>query len=266
MRIVVGYAASQLGPIHRSTQGQQGYVCAQVNPSLAGDREAMYAMAKRFAAWAPNIAVKLPGTAAGLDVMERICQEGIAATITVSFTVPQVYLTAKRYQELVMKQSAGSKIGKCFAVIMVGRLDDYLRDVFADNQAGISEQEVQTAGLSVVKHAYNLYQENGFEAVLLIAAHRGNYHVTELADGKLIMSIPPAYQKSLLTGAVVRERRINEPVPPAVESKLKLQPEFRRAFAPDGMSEKELISFGPTQRTLSQFTEAGWKVLEQFSM
>jgi transaldolase len=94
MRIVVVHAARLLDPIHRSTHGQQGYVCAQVNPSLAGDREGMYAIAKRFAAWAPNIAIKLPATAAGLDIMEKIRQEGIAATITVSFSVPQVYVTA----------------------------------------------------------------------------------------------------------------------------------------------------------------------------
>jgi transaldolase len=97
MRIVVVHAARLLHPIHRSTQGQQGYVCAQVNPSLVGDREAMYATTKRFAAWAPNIAVKLPATAAGLNIMENICQEGIAATITMSFSAPQVCLTARRY-------------------------------------------------------------------------------------------------------------------------------------------------------------------------
>lgn len=88
--------------------------------------------------------------------------------------------------------------------------------------------------------------------------------MTELAGGKLIMSIAPAYQKSLLAGPVALEERIDEQIPSAVESKLRLQPEFRRAFTPDGMSEKELISFGPTQRTLSQFVESGWKLLEQF--
>ena len=52
-------------------------MCAQVNPSLAGDRAAMEDMARRFNAWAPNIAVKLPATSAGLDVMERLVADGI---------------------------------------------------------------------------------------------------------------------------------------------------------------------------------------------
>lgn len=266
MRIVVAHAARQLEPVHQATHGMQGYVCAQVNPSLAGDRDAMYAMAKRFSAWAPNIAVKLPATAAGLDVMERICSEGIAATITVSFSVPQVYLTGRRYQELAMKRKADGSIGRCFAVIMIGRLDDYLREVFSDNLAPISEEEVRSAGLSVVKGAYALYQENGFQADLMVAALRGNYHMTELAGAKLVMSIAPAYQQSLLNGALEHEKRIGKEVPGDVVSKLELQPEFRKAFSPDGMSEREIISFGPTQRTLAQFVESGWKLLEQFQL
>ena len=49
----------------RASSGNRGYVCAQVNPSRTGDREAMLAMARRFHAWAPNITVKLPGTPGG---------------------------------------------------------------------------------------------------------------------------------------------------------------------------------------------------------
>jgi len=264
MRIVVANAAKQLEPIHRATAGKYGYVCAQVDPSLAGDRLAMYEMAERFNAWAPNIAVKLPATAAGLDVMEKCCAKGITVTITVSFSVPQVYAAATRYQEVLRKRKPGDKTGKCFAVVMIGRLDDYLRQVFADNEEGVSEQEVRMAGLSVVKNAYQLFRKDGLEALLLVAALRGNYHMTELAGGNLIMSVHPTYQKSLLTESVPKAERIAEPVPVAVQEKLHRIPEFRRAYDPEGLSENDMITFGPTQRTLSQFTEAGWKLLEHF--
>jgi transaldolase len=266
MRIVVVHAAELLEPMHRATDGQQGYVCAQVNPSLAGDRDGMYAMARRYSSWAPNIAVKLPATAAGLDVMERICSEGTAATITVSFSVPQVYLAGRRYQELVSRRSAGGRIGKCFAVIMIGRLDDYLREVFADSREAITEREVQAAGLSVTKRAYRLFQENGFQAVLLVAALRGSHHITELAGGKLVVSVHPTWQRSLLCGAVALEERIEREVPRDVVEKLERHPEFAKAYGVEGLSENELLTFGLTQRTLSQFIESGWKLLEQFRL
>ena len=95
-RHVVTYAARMYLPHHERTKGRMGYVCAQVNPSRAGDREAMLGMARRLHAIAPNIAVKLPAVAAGLDVLEECIAEGITATATVSFTVPQAIAIAER--------------------------------------------------------------------------------------------------------------------------------------------------------------------------
>jgi len=63
--------------------------------------------------------------------------------------------------------------------------------VFGDNQEVIPEQEIQMGGLIVVKRAYRLYQENKFDATLLCAALRGNYHIIELTCANLIISIHP---------------------------------------------------------------------------
>ncbi len=66
MRLVVTRAADMYRPHYEKSGAKQGYVCAQVNPSRAAEREAMMSMARRFHAWAPNIAVKLPAVSAGL--------------------------------------------------------------------------------------------------------------------------------------------------------------------------------------------------------
>jgi transaldolase len=265
MRIVVTEAAKRFEPEYRKSAGAHGYVCAQVNPSLAGDRSAMEDMARRFDAWAPNIAVKLPATSAGLDVMERCAVDGITTTITVSFTVPQVLAAGRCFQEASRRRTPGARAGRCFAVIMIGRLDEYLREVCADNGDGLSDEEIRCAGLAVVKRAYRLYRQNGYEAKLLVAALRGNYHMTGLAGGDLVMSIHPTYQKTLLEGPAERALGIDEPIPAAIQAKLERVPEFVRAFEPDGLSGKEMVSYGVTQRTLSQFIESGWKLLEQFT-
>jgi len=264
-RIVVTDAARRLEPVYRATGGAQGYVCAQVNPSLAGDRAAMEDMARRFDAWAPNIAVKLPATSAGLDVMERCVADGITTPITVSFTVPQVLAAGKRFQEAASRRKPGARKGRCFAVVMIGRLDEYLREVCIDNGAALSDEDVRWAGLSVVKRAHRLYRERGYEATLLIAALRGTYHMTNLAGGSLIMSIHPTWQKSLLAGSADRGLHIDEPIPATVQAKLDRVSEFVRAYETDGLSEQEMVSYGVTQRTLSQFVENGWKLLEQFA-
>ena len=98
MRCVAVNAAEMLKPVYYETHGAQGYVCAQVNPSKAADRGSMLSMAQRFGRWAPNVTVKLPGTSAGLDVLEDCIADGISCTVTVSFTVSQTIAIAERYR------------------------------------------------------------------------------------------------------------------------------------------------------------------------
>jgi transaldolase len=265
MRTVVQDAAHKLEPQHRASAGALGYVCAQVNPTKAADREAMLGMAQRYHAWAPNIAVKLPVTAAGLDVLEECVAEGITITATVSFTVPQVVAVAERHRRGAERaRASGLAPGHCFAVIMIGRLDDYLRDVAWDSRADVSDADIRQAGLAVTKCAYAIFQEQGYEAVLLVAALRGAYHMTELAGGELLMSIHPRYQALLLEPGVPREERMGRPVDPGALDRLRRMPEFVRSYEPEGMQAEEFITFGATQRTLSQFNEVGWAMLQAF--
>lgn len=249
--------------VTRVAEKLPGFVCAQVNPSRAGDRECMYAMAKRFHAWAPNIAVKLPATAAGLDVLEDCIAEGITTTATVSFSVPQVVAIAERHRAGIKRARAnGIEPGKCFAVLMIGRLDDYLREIAHDSQAAVSESDIRQAGLAVAKRAYAIYKQYGYDAVLLVAALRGDYHLTELAGADLVMSIHPTYQEMFVSQNLPREKRIDRPVPADVIERLQTMPEFVRSYETDGMMPGEFMAFGLTQRTLSQFIECGWKLLE----
>ena len=262
MGIVVRYAAQQVLPVFQETGGRSGYVCAQVDPARAGDGEAMLAMGRRFAAWAPNIAVKLPATAADFDVAEELAAEGATVTITVSFTVPQVLAAAERHRLGVARaRQAGKEPGRCFAVIMVGRLDDYLRDIALDRQAAVSEEDIRQGSLAVVKRAYSLFQEHGYEATLLVAALRGVHHVTELAGGRLILSVHPNVQSKLFAPDLPRQERIDLPVDEAAISRMESVPDFVRSYEPDGMRPEDFASFGLTQRTLTQFSEAGWKLL-----
>jgi transaldolase len=264
MKIAVTKTAVKLLPQFGSSKGQSGLVCAQVNPARAGDRECMSPMARRFHAWAPNIAVKLPATAAGLDVLEDCIAEGITTAATVSFTVPQVVAVAERHRAGIERaRNNGIDPGKCFAVIMIGRLDDYLREVAHDRQAQVSESDICHAGLAVSKRAYTIYKERGYDTVLLVAALRGSYHLTELTGAAVVMSIHPAYQEPFVSKDFPREARIDNPVPSDVIERLQQLPDFVRAYEPDGMTPSEFVGFGVTQRTLSQFSES-WKQLESY--
>jgi transaldolase len=265
MRIAVTRTAGKLMPEFEASQGRSGLVCAQVNPLRAGDREYMLPMAQRFHDWAPNIAVKLPATSAGLDVLEECVAGGIAVTATVSFTVPQAVAVAERHRAgTVRAREKGIAPGKCFAVIMIGRLDDYLREVAHDTRAAATESDIRQAGLAATKRAYAIYRERGYLAVLLIAALRGDYHLTELAGADLLMSIAPAWQDVFVTRDLPREERIGKPIPDDAIERLRTMPEFVRAYEPDGMTPAEFMGFGATQRTLGQFVDMGWRLMENY--
>ncbi len=118
-------------------------------PGRAGDRDAMLKMTLP-----PYVGRQHRGQAArdrgGPGCAGRVCGQGITVTATVSFTVPQAVAVAERHRcGAARARAAGIKPGRCFSVIMIGRLDDYLREVAQDNRAAVSEEDIRQAGLAV---------------------------------------------------------------------------------------------------------------------
>jgi transaldolase len=118
--------------------------------------------------------------------------------------------------------------------------------------------------MAVVKRAYAIYKERGYETMLLIAALRGSYHVTELVGGDLVLSVHPSIAEKVLAKPLPHENGIKQPVSEESIAQLSKIREFVRAYEPDGMQPDEFIAHGATQRTVSQFVEVGWKALESF--
>lgn len=257
---VTGYLAEKLSPLRKNGFGQ-GYVCAQTNPSHPGEAEYMIAHAKTYAAWAPNIVIKLPATRAGLRAYEECAALGLNVAATVSFTVPQTLAIGEAFQRGARRARAnGIQPGLGIAVLMAGRLDDYLRDVMLDTKASCGEDDIICSGIACLKRSYEIFCERGYECVLMPAAGRGPYHVTELAGAKMIMSITPKSASQLLNVTKLEER-IHVPVDAHTLKRLQTMPEFVKAYEPRGLTVDEFISYGATNRTLTQFAEAGWKPL-----
>ena len=258
---VTGYYAQETRPIFDKGIPGKGYVCAQTNPNKTGDTEYMIAQAKTLASWAPNIVVKLPATNAGITAYEECVAQGLNVAATVSFTVPQVLAVgeaAERGKERARKN--GIQPGLTIAVMMVGRLDDYLRDVAHDNGAKVEESDIVQAGVACMKKAYHIFQERGYTTFLMPAGCRGTNHVTEFAGAKMIMSIAPKIVNQLALDTP-QEERIDVPVAADVIERLMTMAEFRKAYLEDGMTREEFITFGSANRTTDQFINDGWAPL-----
>ncbi len=264
MKSVTNHVISKVAPFAEKGV-EYGKCCAQTNPGKPGDYEAMLEQAKRYAKWSPNICIKVPATKAGLKVCEEMAALGYNVVVTVSFTVPQVLAAGEAIQRgMDRARQNGITPGLGVAVLMVGRLDDYLRDVAKDTGANVSESDIIQAGTACIKRAYKIFNERKYDAILMPAGCRGAYHITELAGARMIMSIAPKIAKMLLEVKEPFEERIDIPVAQDVIDRLYTMPEFRKAYDPDGMTVDEFISYGATNRTLTQFIESGWSLLENF--
>lgn len=265
LKLVSTYAAGKVRQIYDATGGADGYALGQLNPGRAGDAAGMLAQAHRVHSWAPNIAVKLPATAAGLEVVEHLAGEGIPICATINVSVSQALAVAEAYRRGKARAIAnGVKPPLCIVVQQVGRLDDYLRDVAQDMKLGLDEAVITMAGLAVAKRTYQIFEDRQYDAVIMPAGLRGVYHLTEMAGGRLLYTINTRVQDMVLEADPPQVARIQIPMDRAVVSQLQKIPEFVRAYEPDGMQPSEFITYGVTQKLLSQFNETGWVPLETY--
>jgi transaldolase len=77
---------------------------------LAEDAESMIEEARLKASWAPNVNIKIPATADGLQAIKTLCRENIETNMTLCFSANQALL--------------GALAGATYVSIFVGRLDD----------------------------------------------------------------------------------------------------------------------------------------------
>jgi transaldolase len=86
-------AADLFRPIHERTGGVDGFVSLEVSPELAYDPEATKREAARLHALAgrPNLLIKIPGTAVGLQAIEDTIFAGVPVNVTLLFS-PAHYL------------------------------------------------------------------------------------------------------------------------------------------------------------------------------
>ncbi|MAG15020.1 MAG: fructose-6-phosphate aldolase [Dehalococcoidales bacterium] len=125
-------------------------ICAIVSGSvsaevLAEEADAMMEEARVKASWAPNVAVKIPVTAAGLEATSVLSQENIAVNMTLCFSVNQALLAARA--------------GASYTSPFVGRLDDIGHD-----------------GMQLVQDIVEVYQQYDLKTKVIAASIRHPLH------------------------------------------------------------------------------------------
>jgi transaldolase len=124
------------------------------------DAEGMLKEARRFAAWHPNVVVKVPSTPDGWAAVKQLKQEEIRTNVTLCFSANQALFAAL----------AGAYIISPF----VGRLDD-----------------ISVDGLEVVRETVEIYRQHHLSTLVLAASIRGPRQIVDAAKaGADIATVP----------------------------------------------------------------------------
>jgi transaldolase len=250
-------AAAILAPVHQATRGARGFLSMQVNPKLYPDSERMVEHGRTLAAVAPNVAVKVPATAAGLRAAEELVAGGVNVNATVSFTVSQAVAVAEAFERgLDRARARGADMHTLhpYATLMLGRLEDHLQRVMTKEGIVLDPALISRAGIAVFKRAREVFRERGYRATLLAAAYRHHLHWSELIGPGIVQSIPYAWWKQFEASDIEVQPTLDRPVDPVVVETLSRRFEdFRRAYGVGTLTTDEFARFGPTIHTLNQF-------------
>jgi transaldolase len=265
LKIVATHAAKKVYDIYIKTEGRHGYAFGQLNPGLAGDKTAMLEQGLRVASWADNVAVKVPCTKAAMYVIEELSARGVALCTSLNFSVSQAIAVGEAYKRGIGRaRKSGITVKPCYVVQQGGRLEDYLQDVALDLELNIPGDIINKAGNLLTKRSYQIFSKRGYEASIMPAGLRRVEHLTELAGGKFVFTLHPRIQKMVMDADPPKAEKIDTPINGDDVEMLMRIPDFRRAYCEYDLPENEFITFGVMQKTLSQFMETGWALLETY--
>jgi transaldolase len=201
--------------------------------------------------------IKVPATKAGIAAVEEATYQGASINATVCFTVPQAIAVAEAVERGLNRRAAENKpIAEMSPVctIMIGRTDDWMKAVAKRDGIEIDPAILDWAGIACMKNAYKIFNERHYRTRLLAAAYRHLGHWSELIGGDLILTIPYEWQLKINASDIEVKERMAEPVEPRFVSEMLAKiPDFRMAYAADGMTVDQFDTYGATVRTLRGF-------------
>ena len=249
--------AKLLEPVFERHQGKKGRLSIQTDPRNYRNPSALVGQATHFAGLAPNMQVKLPVTAAGIQGIEEATYRGVSINATVSFTVPQMIAVAEAVERgLARRDAEGLDTAHMSPVctMMIGRMDDWMQVLVKREEIDIDPSCTSWAGIAAFKKAYGIFKGRGYRVRALAAAYRHLGHWSELIGGDVVQTMPYEWALKANASDIPVIERIQNPVDPQIVDELYDKiPDFRQAYDEDGMSPEEFDSYGAIVRTLRGF-------------
>jgi transaldolase len=165
-------AADVLRPVWERTEGRDGFVSIEVEPSLARDTKGSIAEAHRLwdAVNRPNLMVKIPGTVEGVPAIRQCLVDGLNINITLLFSIAHYEAVAQAFLEAVEERlQKGQSVARLASVasFFVSRVDTIVDQTVEDRLPATKdpgmkaklENLVGTVAVANAKLAYARFEE-----------------------------------------------------------------------------------------------------------
>ena len=273
----VRQGAELFRPVYEASDHSHGHLSAQVDPYTFFDAEAMLSQALDLRTLGPNIAIKIPGTLEGLEVIFRLTALGVSTNCTAAYTVPQFIAAADAVQAgLLVARTNGVDLTGWRSVVtyMSARWEGAPEFEEQATQQGLSlsPEDRRLAGVAIFKQAYRIFRQRAYPSKMLICSLRLGpvvdgatrcWHLEETAGARAVFTLPPPFLTELFTkaGHLTFEPRIRRGLQADVMERLQRIPYFNAAYQPDGLTPPEFNHLPPLLSTWKEFKEAKDKIV-----
>jgi len=248
-------------PLYNASGGQQGFVTVQDDPRRDDDPDQIVNAALRGRAMAPNFMAKIPVIEAGMAAIEELVARNVPICATEVFAVSQAIEVCQRYGRAA-RQSGNSP--PFYVTHITGIFDQYLADVARSERIAIAPETLSQAGSVICRREYHILKERGYPGTMLGGGARGLSHFTEFVGGDIHITINWREVEQLLAqdGPVVP--LMDAPTPSEVVEELSAKlPNFRRAYAEDGLAPRQFADFGPLMFFKTMFLNGYARLLDE---
>ncbi|MDX1413233.1 MAG: bifunctional transaldolase/phosoglucose isomerase [Candidatus Promineifilaceae bacterium] len=157
----IANTADLLYPVYEETNGLDGYVSLEVDPTLAHDTEGTISEARRLFATLgrPNVMIKVPATPEGVPAIETLIGDGININVTLLFSNDNYRDVALAYKAGLEQLAAnGGDLSRVASVasFFVSRVDSMVDKALE----AIDNKELQgKIAIANAKIAYTIYED-----------------------------------------------------------------------------------------------------------
>jgi len=268
---VVKRGAEMYMPIFEASQGRFGWISGQLDPRLLTETERMVRDAAELSALSPNVMIKVPASAQGIEVVKILASKAISTNTTVCFTLPQIMASADATM-------AGAKIAqenrvdlsrwRAVITMMVGRLTERkaLVEQAERRDIKLSRQDKHWFGIAVFRRAHRLLAEGGYLSKMLacslrhgpVVAGKPRFWDVEKIAGDIVYTCPPYVLEPLfgIGDDLLFRYEIEDEVPRGVMDKLLKIPYCIQAYDPNGLALEQFNDHPATIYTAEAFSKA----------